>query len=337
MHAFKKREPVGATVADPAETLREQRTRLHRGRPARKGHRSRPAAADPYAGYQSWCEAPVPPPCRTDDDCRSLPSVAGRAQRCVRPWWSRTAGDRVCASPWPGRREQAWRRARIEQVAKEISFSRNSSGARGNARDLAAFLVLVAGRESSLRPWKAHRLNGDVRANRTAWARMHERYRDSPHYDDRERWQGYGLFGQNSPLFVHHWDPAAPPEVLCREVEAVATYLAKARIALRKQADLGITPTWASVHAALAAGEVRPSKKTLDRFRNLARKRAPDLDVDARISERSLGRSFGDDVLARRLFAELLRARLDDVTGRDPAEFVALQDLTQVRHERVVE
>jgi len=145
-----------------------------------------------------------------------------------------------------------------------------------------------------------------------------------PHYDDRERWQGYGLFGQNAALFVHHWDPAAPPEALCREVEAVATYLAKARVALRKQQDLGVPTTWASVHAALAAGEVRPSSATLDRFRKQARKQRSSLDVDARISERSLGRGLGRDVLARRLAAEILRGRLDVVTGRDPAEFASL-------------
>jgi hypothetical protein len=316
-------ENASETLA-AARYLASNRTRRDRAsRP--RSHRGTRRGPDPYAGWQSWCESPTPVPCHGDEDCRELPSVAGRSQQCVRPWWA-TKGrskERVCASPWPGRREQAWRRARIEEIAREICSK--GSGA-CDPSDLAAFLTLVATRESSLRPWKAHRLNGDVRANRSAWAKQADRYDGSTHYDDRERWQGYGLFGQNSPLFVHHWDPAAPPEVLCREVEAVATYLTKARIALRKQADLGVPTTWASVHAALAMGEVRPKEASLDRFRKQARQQRSSLNVDARISERSLGRGLGRDVLARRLAAEILRGRLDVVTGRDPAEFVALSE-----------
>lgn len=297
--------PMLAGFETPSVEL-PARPRLHA--PARA--RARERVADPYAGWQAWCEPVAMTSCKTDDDCSSL-STADRAHhRCVRPWWAeRGTDERVCAPKWPSRREQKWRRARMEEIVEEIC-----SGAACNERALSNFLGIVAERESAWRPWKTHRLNGDLRANREAWARLAPRYAGNPHHRDRDRWQGYGDKGQNAALFTFLWDPMAPPEILCREVESTATYLARARIAVRKQADLGIAPTWASVHAALASGEVRPSERALQSFRKQAGRVG--LDADAPVTSRSFGRDLGTDVLSRRLAAELLRLRVDARHGR---------------------
>lgn len=268
--------------------------------------------------------------CTTNADCADLRTPTGLQLSCARPYWAKDETTKVCATRWPTRRERQWREDRLREIASEIC-----SGPKCSDEALGAFLSIVAIRESTLRPWKAHRLNGDVKANRAAWMFKAKKYghehvierekvngewRDvivgvklthtgNRNYADEKRWQGYGLFGQNSALFVYLWDPAAPPEVLCREVEAVATYTARARIAATKQRNLGIAPTWATVHAALAAGEVRPSAATIERFRKRARR--TELDVDAPVTPDSFGRGLGEDVPARRLAAELLRARID--------------------------
>jgi hypothetical protein len=280
---------------------------LPESKPIRVRRRVPPRSkADGYAGASSWCEGFVASACTSDDECHVLSRPHGRSLRCVRPYWAKKGDDtKVCASKWPSRREQAWRQQRLTAIVDSLCRGRC------NAKELAAFLGVVAVRESTWRPWKAHRLNGDVRANRETWAQMAKKYAGNPYYRDRERWQGYGLFGENSPLFVYLWDPMAPPEVLCREVEAVVTYVERARIAARKQHNLGLRPTWATVHAALAAGEVRPRPETLARFRKQAARVG--LNADRAVDERSFGRPLGTTVAARRLAAEILRARVDEM------------------------
>jgi len=262
---------------------------------------------EPYEGWNTWCERVVPAPCRTANDCAPAPD--GRAQRCVTPYWAnkklpKAERPKVCASRWPGRHEQQWRRARLETIVAHVCRRPGCDPV-----ELAAFVGTVAARESTWRPWKAHRLNGDLRANRTAWGRLAGKYRGNPHYRDRDRWQGLGDKGQNAALYVFLSDPQAPPEILCREVESTDTYLARARIAVNKQADLGLRPTWASVHAALATGNIRPSAAAVERFRPQARKAG--IDPDERVSARDFGDRLGADVPSRRLAAEILRARVD--------------------------
>jgi len=281
---------------------------------------------DGYEDAKRWCEQPVLRACATEADCAAVVLPGGGRTHCAKPYWAKDDQTKVCAAKWPSRREREWREARLHEIVGEIC-----SGARCRPSQLGAFLALVATRESTLRPWKAHRLNGDVRANRVAWMLKAKRYGHehvvekkkgrevivgvklrkggNRYYADEMRWQGYGLFGQNSPLFVYLWDPEAPPEVLCREVEAVATYTERARVAATKQRNLGITPTWATVHAALAAGEVRPSPGAIERFRKQARR--TELDPDAVVTPGSFGRSLGSTVPARRLAAELLRVRVN--------------------------
>ena len=316
-----QRQATPLPSATPAEVVQKRRLTLPRQH-----------SGDGYAGAQSWCEPPTLRMCSEQADCAAVKLPGGHTAHCVRPYWASDDKTKVCAAAWPGRRERRWREARLRGIAAEIC-----SGSRCRPSELGAFLSVVAKRESTLRPWKAHRLNGDVRANRVSWMVKAKKYghehvierkkirgqiRDvivgvklrkdgNRYYADEERWQGYGLFGQNSPLFVYLWDPEAPPEVLCREVEAVATYTERARIAAGKQRSLGITPTWATVHAALAVGEVRPSQAAIERFRRQAKR--VELDADAVVTPDSFGRSLGATVPARRLAAELLRARIDAV------------------------
>lgn len=257
---------------------------------------------DPYKGFEQWCEPLNPTPCTSDDQCALARD--GRPRRCIKPWWTaRGETLKVCAGKWPTKHEQKWRKDRLAAIVDHVC-------GRGCDEDqLAAFLGIVAARESSWRPWKSHRLNGDVRANRDAWADQRARYTGNPHYAARDRWQGYGMFGQNSPLGVHFWDPMAPPEVLCREVESVSVYLERARGAARKQEFLGIDPTWATVHAAVAGGKIRPSAKSIENFRKVAARVG--LRGDDPVTPRSFGRGLRDDVRLRRLDADLLRTSLD--------------------------
>jgi len=146
-------------------------------------------------------------------------------------------------------------------------------------------------RESTVRTWKRHRLDMDVRANREAWARNGPRYADNPHYPDRARWEhGLGLYGQISTR-SWNWDPMAPPEVLCRVVEGTETYLRIARRAWRKlrngvdcdrdgvrewhgSSDDG--PTWYDIHEAASRGKLCAKPRGFHRF--VQRARNVDLD-----------------------------------------------------------
>lgn len=321
-----------SSIALPQPELAEIRT--DRPKPTRR--------VESYAGYERWCEAVEPKPCRTAKDCGPAPD--GRAQGCVEPWWASKHNrdlpaderERVCASAWPGRGQQKWRRARLEAVVEHVCRRPGC-----DPKTLSAALGIVASRESTWRPWKAHRLGGDVRANRSAFVLKAKRYGHEQvlerrkirgqtrevaidvalrrggnrHYRDQSRWQGYGLFGQNSPLFVYLWDPAAPPEILCREVESIDTYLERARIAARKQSSLGVRPTWASVAAALGTGDVVPTAAAIERFRKPATRAG--IDADAPVSARDFGEPLGADVPSRRLAAEILRSRIDARLGSE--------------------
>lgn len=296
--------------------------------------------ADGYQGAQAWCESPLAVHCKTNKDCRATSMPGSEPHRCVRPWWASKAGKRkgkalrdkgidikVCGAPWPSKREKQWRKARLGEIVAEIC-----SGPGCDARDLSAFLGHVAGRESTWRPWKAHRLNGDVRANESAWTLKAKRYGHehlvvqrrtkaevvgvklldggNPYYAAQDRWQGWGYYGQNAALFTGIEDPMAPPEILCREIESTDAYLARARSIVRKQLDLGIEPTWATVHYALGTGDLRPTTKSVEAFTKKAKRLG--INGAARVTTRSFGRPLGPDVPSRRLAAEILRGKVEE-------------------------
>jgi hypothetical protein len=85
-------------------------------------------------------------------------------------------------------------------------------------------------RESTWRPYKVHRLAGDVAANGRAWEKYAALYSGNPAAREPGRWSaGRGYFGANAAAVLHVWDPLAIPEALCGEVESVIVHLRTAR------------------------------------------------------------------------------------------------------------
>ncbi len=267
----------------------------------------RPAAPDRYAGARAWCEPAMPRPCSTDDDC--TPDAGGRTTRCVRPYWAKgdRKDERVCAAKWPTRRARDEIAARVRITARSLCPRRKDCDA------LADVLVAVALRESTLRPWKAHRLNGDVKAARTVRARRHaDLGRAGNRYiDDVDRWGTLGLFGMNAALWIDEVDATAPPEVLCRIPDATVAYVRRMQRARRKIGNgidcdgdgvrERVVASWARLHDAASGGDLcgRSRGKSL---RGPLRWTDSVIDIDTPVAERQLGREI-PEVLADRLAA----------------------------------
>jgi hypothetical protein len=251
---------------------------------------------DPYAAWNRWCEGPATP-CQKDADCK--PDRTGRAQRCYLPYWAKTKDAKVCAIPRMRKGEREAMKAHLQRIVVAIS------GRRGRPEQLGAWIGLVAMRETSLRPWKQHRMSGDVKLAQTTWAK---RYRElapvNPYYADSDRFQGWGLLGQQW-TFALAWDRAAPPEILCRPVVAIETYLHCARRTHIKQTSMGITPTWETLHGSCSGGNVRPKGPSQD-FRKRARRVG--LDPEQPVRMEWLGVSPGKNQLERNLTLGLIEA-----------------------------
>lgn len=304
-HVVQPRPPVALVDDAPAPVQRPTTPR---------------APADPYAGWSEWCAPVVLPLCKTAADCPGT-EPSGKPWKCVKV----DEGTHRCMGSWPTRSERERERARLR------TFVDLRCGKGCNATKLHSLLSLVALRESTLRPWKRHRLNGDVRANREGWLRYADRYgheqrvakvrgkdrlagvrftKDgNPHYRERERWEtGLGLYGMNAAGWTGEWSVDAPPEVLCRDVEASEAYLRRARRALRKL-NAGIDcdhdgtrewhgaagrPTWYDVHRAASGGKLCPSASSRAQFE--PRARAAGLDPYEPITSAMLGEPIPRDV-----------------------------------------
>jgi hypothetical protein len=190
-----------------------------------------PAPA-PSLPRESWCEPIELMTCTTS----CAPAPDGTARHCVEQWWGdapslATAAHksvRVCVVGYPTRATQLWRALRLRVLVDEIC--RPSDGC--DPDDLHAYVLVLAGRETTLRPYKVHRLSQDVDANKQAWAKYNERYiaADNPAAREPERWTvGRGYYGMNAAAWLWRWDSAAIPEALCGEVEATLTHLRAAR------------------------------------------------------------------------------------------------------------
>ena len=285
------------TKDHPSPTKLKRRTLLDKRTP------------DPYEGWPSWCEAQQLPPCQVEADCHDVFHPSGRALKCIRPWYAEPSSSlRVCSPGFSNRSERDHQRARIRELVR-LQYSGEaeacgdgmrcrSATARGDR--LAALLNAVAQRETTMRHWKRHRLNGDVRASRRAWHRTAELYgheRDDKaitfttignrHFRQRERWEyGLGLYGMNAALFTKNWSQIAPPEILCREVEGTEAYLRAARRGWKKIAGgidcdgqpgrewFGVAgqPTWYDVHHYASGGKLCPSKPGMAKFEKVAKK-----------------------------------------------------------------
>ena len=252
-------------------------------------------AYDPYEGWHTWCED-RPTPCPKSGKC--TPDAAGRARKCVRPWWSKI--EKVCAIPYS---ERPKREAIREDVQRIVTAQCTG---RCNAEELGKLIRLVAMRETTMRPWKRHLLDGDVREGEKNWLKKYKTMAPrNRHYADMLRWGGNGLLGQQAVTFAVQWDPQAPPEILCRPTVAVATYLNCTRVTHRKQSSLGITPTWETLHASCSGGKVRPKGPSED-FRKRARRIG--LDPEQPVRMEWLGVSLGKTPLERNLTLQLIEA-----------------------------
>ena len=278
------------------------------------------AEADPYANWPQRCE-PLDKArlCETSKDCRDVYHPSGKPLKCVTRWRSEV---RVCSPGWSDRTERKWRRERLRTLVHSQYFATTQEGwkggqARQRANKLSDFLWLVYKRETTARPWKRHRLDGDVKVARTDWFRQAERYgwsakqlkkgvvqmmpctdcktAPSPHYQNANRWAfGLGPYGQIASLWVATWDTQAPPEILCGEVESTETYLRGARRVWRKlrggiqcngnlyQPDV----TWEVLHRGVAGGKLCPGKQS-EKFRRRADRLG--LDPDQKVTLSMLG------------------------------------------------
>lgn len=321
-----------------------------------KQHRTLPAKAtpDPYAGWKSWCEPEQLPTCKTASDCDGVFHPSGRPLKCIRPWYAERGSDlRVCSPGFSNRFERAHQRARLRELVR-LQYSGESelcgrdgwlcTKSRLRGERLATLLSMVAQRETTMRHWKRHRLNGDVAMAKHAWERTaklygHERIKErrkksevfvgvrfheggNTHFRSRGRWEyGLGLYGMNAAYFTKNWSKAAPPEVLCREVEGTEAYLRAARRGWKKLSG-GIdcdgkpgrewhgvagAPTWYDVHHYASGGKLCPSKKSQANFERAAKKVG--LPPFAKVSLAELGEPIDPD--GQNATARLLLAQLD--------------------------
>lgn len=228
----------------------------------------------PEPQTQALCEPVDLKFCESDSEC-------GEDLNCRR---SIALGEdvKVCIKPMPSRREKLEVKKKVLDVAKSLGASMNAQ----------RLLGLVALRESSWRPYKAHNLSPDIVSTRTAWDRLRTVYTDNEFYGDRSRWRTLGLYGMNSPLWVKTWDAASPPEVLCDYRVATWLYLnkiSKSEATFRSGVNCddnpdrefhGLRPegpTWEDIHRASSSGKYCPSftehgKKRSEGFRRRAKK-----------------------------------------------------------------
>lgn len=301
-------------------------------------------AVSPYKGWQRWCEPyAYDVVCKSHDECEgSYPEhPAQRPMRCFNPWYAKKNPEfEICAPGYARKAELNWREERLREVVRQQYFGEveecvldgrpihkegwKCQRATRQGNKLTSFLLIPYDRETMRRPWKRHRLEVDLRGNRTTWFKQAPTYGwqavtddrggfikmekvgedASPYYSERHRWHyGLGPFGQNVALYLRYWDTQAPPEILCREVESVESYLRNSR-RIVKNLKNGIrcngeyyedkSPTWAVVHRAASSGKICPATgreknaaKKMANFRSDAREHG--VDPDEVVTMRMLG------------------------------------------------
>jgi len=180
-------------------------------------------------------------------------------------------------------------RVTVAEQAETVRIIRGAVAELGGSKDFAAFLVLVAARESSLQRGLVHRLPQDLMGSAAAWRHTRALYEGNPWQGDAERWQTYGLFGMNSNYFTQVWDTQADPLVLCDAVIDVLVYQrAAARVAAKLRRSGACAPSWANIHAAVSGGKLCPPPAMQDRFRRRAARAG--IDPDREVTAADLGR-----------------------------------------------
>lgn len=292
-------------------------------------------------GHRLYCMTPRwarNKPEVTDKVCR--PGSFGRERRRAEKRRLRAIVGELCSPPdwyeegtacW----QYKWKKARECKRAQWCDPDK-----------LTRFLGIVAHRESTWKPYVRHRLGPDRVANANAYLWRDDEYGwdievdeegnlikadrlrpdANPHYPEYGRWStGVGYYGQNAPIYVQQWEKLAPPEILCRPVEATESYLRVARRSWKKirggiDCDNDGTreffgsaiknekpyPAWVDVHQAASVGSICPKDFAHDRFARRA-KRAK-LKFDEPVELEALGAGIpreGQNERAAEIYAHL--------------------------------
>lgn len=168
-----------------------------------------------YEGYEMWCQGITRPLCGKERtwlvdekkwEVKQYPECGtdhrGEQLMCSHPHWSDDKHFKICHPPRTLAHVRAWRRARLRYVIGEVIGAREwwvtvdvgfkKSGLSWSefskalfARTLYRYFMLVAHRETTMRPDIAHRLPGDVVGARRSYKRQEERgrYEGSDHFD----------------------------------------------------------------------------------------------------------------------------------------------------------
>lgn len=281
-----------------------------------------PPEPAPFVSREGWCEPIEAPLCSPGSECTPMPD--GTPRVCVLERWVEHSNNHVCIAKVPNKNVKQWRADRLRVFVDEVcKRSRGCSPAK-----LHDYLLVLVDRETSRRPYKVHRLQGDVQASSRAWAKLSSTYVNSPAYDEPWRWSvGLGYFGQNPAYLLAKWDATAEPETLCGEVESAVVHL---RVARKRwhQLESGVVCDDAEHHGTAANGRVSWYDVSLSnsgsdpcpgtdghrlKIRRMFERatRARGLDPYESISLRMLG----DDVdpSEQNEFAERVRARMDEL------------------------
>lgn len=173
-----------------------------------------------YDPRSNWCERLEQPWCQHDRECTD-------GTKCVAPWWaSVNTTAKVCAMPLPNLRTKRWRIARQRVVVDYLC--QRKYGCEPN--NLHRYFRAISLRESTHQPYDRHRRNPDLEAAWEAWQKHKHKFENNPAYHNPDRWMtGVGMFGFIPAIWLPRWDPMAPPEVLCGEVEALVAYVRAAK------------------------------------------------------------------------------------------------------------
>lgn len=279
-----------------------------------------PVIAPPIS-TTGWCEPIEPTPCSPDVGACS-PAPDGTPRTCSRLWYLSDSIEYGCLLAFPTRAVQAWRSDRLRVIVDSICNVRDGC----DPEALHDYLVTLAMRETSLRPYKVHRLSEDVAANKLAWSRYSDRYAGNPAAGDARRWSvGRGYFGQNAAGWLWRWDVLAPPETLCGEVESVLVHLRAARERWDRL-DAGVTcdgdehhgtsrsgePSWYDVSLVNSGSEVCPAtegRPLAVREGFESRARGQGLAPYGTVTREMLGRDVARERQTE--FAATVRARMD--------------------------
>ena len=144
-----------------------------------------------YDGHANWCEWVHRPLCgkqkRRNPKTRRMEHLnhgecgtdhRGVQLKCARPYWASTDDPKRCAPPFPKKGEQTWRKERLRFLVGRLYgldgewwVNANTKHTSKWAHRFYRLMVMVAGRETSMRTWKSHNMSEDVEGASNAYYR----------------------------------------------------------------------------------------------------------------------------------------------------------------------